>query len=265
MYAEGGDLLVGHARAGCGVVVLRVLVDDEELVGEALLEEFVVPDESAAPFVHLRRVGGVDGVHGPASREAVAVAVVVASVVVERESVELRGLGGVQREAEHVRIAAARTHEGRAVDHDAVEAERGVEAVEEVLASDAEVEEAVEEPLALEPEVVQRHLVGEVVRAALALHAVLDEVLAELVHEASVQGELLVVELPVHARADAQVVDVLFVGARHHGARRAGQARHVVHDLFADAKVGSEGGLERGIDGLVDDGHVVRSRCRGAC
>ena len=140
-----------------------------------------------------------------------------------------------------------------------------MQAVEEVLASDAEVEESVEETCAAEPEVVEHDFVGEVVRAALALCAVFDEVLAKLVHEASVDGELLVVEPAPDARAHAQVVEVLPVVAGHHGPGRAGQARHVVHDLLADADVGPGVGQEGGIDGFLENGYIICSCLHGAC
>ena len=224
-----------------------------------------MPDESAPPLVHLRRVAGVDGVHRAAAGVAVAVAEDVAAVVVEGKGVEFRRVGGVEGELDHVGVAAARADVGRAVEERAVKAEHGVSALEEILPSDAEVEEPVEEAHALEPEAVEYHFVGEVVGAVLPLHAVFDEVLAEFVREAPVEGELLVVELAPHARADAQVVEVLLVVAGHHGPRRAGQPRHVVHDLFADAHVGSGVGNERGVVGLLEDGYVICSCQCGAC
>ena len=263
--AEGGELLVAHVAAVEGGVVLVVLVDHVELVGKALFKEEVVPDESAAPLVHLRRIAGVDGVHRAAAGVAVAVAEDVAAVVIEGEGVEFRRVGGVEGELDHVGVAAARTDVGRAVEERAVEAEHGVPALEEVLPPDAEVEEPVEKPQTLDPEAVEGQLVGEVVRAALALHAVLDEVLAELVHEASVEGELLVVEPAPDARAHAQVVEVLPAVAGHHGPGRAGQARHVVHDLLADADVGPGVGQEGGIDGFLEDGYIICSCLHGAC
>ena len=132
-YAEGGELLVAHVAAVEGGIVLVVLVDHVELVGDALFEEGIVPDESAAPLVHLRRVAGVDGVHRAAAGVAVAVAEDVAAVVIEGEGVEFRRVGGVEGELDHVGVAAARTDVGRAVEERAVEAEHGVPALEEVL------------------------------------------------------------------------------------------------------------------------------------
>ena len=242
--SEGGELLVAHVAAVEGLVVLVVLVDHVELVWEALVEQGVVPDESAAPLVHLRRVGGMDGVHWPAAGVARAVAVHVAAVVVEGEGVELRRVGRVEGHLEHVGVRGAGADVGRAVEERAVESEDGVSALEEVLAADAEVEEAVEQLAALEVEAVERDLVGEVVRAVLAAHAVLDDVLAELVDEAAVEREVLVVEAAPDARAEADVVDVLLVRAWHHGAGVARIADNVVHDLLADAEVRACVGLK---------------------
>ena len=226
-----------------------MLVEDVELVGEASIDEPVVPDEAAAPFVHLGRVAGMDGREGPPAREAVAPADVVAAVVVEREGVELRSVGGVEGETRHVREAGARTVVGCAVLEDAVEPEDGVAPLQKVLAAEAQVEETVEESASFQVEVVEHHFVGEGVAAVPALDAVLDGVLAHLVDEASVEGEALGVEAGPHAGTVADVVLHLLVGARHHGAGRTGEAGHVVHDFLADAQVGprveGEGGRLR--------------------
>ena len=137
--------------------------------------------------------------------------------------------------------------------------------VEHVLPADAEVEEAVEKPRRAEPEVVQHDFVREVVRTALALHSVLDKMFAELVREARVERELLVVELSPHARAEADVVDVLPVRARHHRARCAGKPRHVVHDLLAYAEVRSGRDRQSGVYRLVGDWNLVCFGHRGQC
>ena len=70
--------------------------------------------------------------------------------------------------------------------------------------------------------------------------------LAEFVDEASVEGEVLVVEASPDARAEADVVDVLLVGAGHHRAGIAGVSGDVVHDLLSDADVCAGVGLEAG-------------------
>ena len=247
--ADGRDLLVGDARAAGGRVGFGVLVEDVELVGEASVDEPVVPDEAAAPFVHLGGVAGMEGREGASAREAVAPADVVAAVVVEREGVELRGVGGVEGETRHVREAGARTVVGRAVLEDAVKPEDGVAPLQKVLAAEAQVEEAVEEAASFQVEVVEHHFVGEGVVAVPALDTVLDGVFAHLVDEASVEGEALGIEAGPHAGTVADVVLHLLVGARHHGAGRAGEAGHVVHDFLADAQVGprveGEGGRLR--------------------
>ena len=171
----------------------------------------------------------------------------------QREEVERRLVRDVQLERRHVRVDRARAVARRAVHEHVVEPA----VVVEILPPDAQVEEAVEEPRPLDEEVVENQLVRERVRVPIGLRTP-----AELVREARVDAPAHTVgrragQFAPDARPHAQM---LGEGAAHAGEENAaaGQPRHVLHDLLADAEVGPriKGDVAPGRDGQEGDAHA---------
>ena len=109
-------------------------------------------------------------------------------------------------------------------------------ALEEVLPTDAEVEEIVPETRTFEVEVVEDELVGECVPVGVRLRAP-----AELVRKPRIDAELpYVLAAEAHLAPDAWAEAHVLAES---GARRlkqqpaARQPRHVVHQLVADAQI----------------------------
>ena len=226
---------------------LGPLEDRVELERQAAVERRLRIHEASAPFVEIVRIGHVDAVQRAAAAAARAPADVVAPAVVEGEDVKLLRLVEVERRPDHVGVEAPRAVGRRAFDDDAVEPEDGAVRAKHVLAAEAEVERLDAdggqprglEPLRVEVEVVEEHLVREVVGTPF-LRVVRRREVAELVRDPRIEAERARLDLEPRARAKAHLVAVFGAfGGRHRIGAAARQAGQVVHDLLAKAEVGA--------------------------